>query len=257
MAMPDPLDLPKLQRDRLRAQANMFAAETVGSIRKATNQLDVLVVDTLDCPTLLRVGDLAVVFAQAVLVVVESKSDLKKGKDFIDAMGQIGHAKLLAGAETLTCLFCFAAPATSETLRRWLNDVVAARRTLQEKAEGASGEDEKNDILELASRLSAANLPDVIVSDGGAIAMRNDLGGRTTYGFYRAKEGSASIVALASQVLTRIDQRLSTRQDVVPTRQDLSKPFKILAAHLDAGIEESGDDPLDMMDNQPEASPEE
>jgi hypothetical protein len=94
-----------------------------GSWQKENRQLDVMVVDTFDYPTLLRNGDIAVVLPQAVRVVIEVKSDLytppdpdkppsppgdedpsgKKSKGttpketFLDAIKQVSRNRLLFG----------------------------------------------------------------------------------------------------------------------------------------------------------------
>lgn len=96
---------------------------------KSTHQLDVIVADTLDFPTLVRSGDVAVVLAQSVRAVMEVKSDLKRGVKFMKALVQIARARqmLKATDPVFTCMFSFDAPAKPETLRDWLEDVVALR----------------------------------------------------------------------------------------------------------------------------------
>ena len=118
--------LPQLLRQRLRAQADLLAAFTahpalVGAGRenaltelfrqflprrleilegtvaivdenqrptRSTHQLDMIVADTMDFPTLMRAGNIGVLASQSVRAVMEVESDLKRGAKFISALIQ-------------------------------------------------------------------------------------------------------------------------------------------------------------------------
>ncbi|MCB9585217.1 MAG: hypothetical protein H6718_07455 [Polyangiaceae bacterium] len=241
-----------------------IATETKGKLDRASGQLDVMVVDTFEYPTVLRTGDLAVALAPSVLVVVESKSDLASGEKFFDALRQIGKAKLVAGPGTLTALFCFGAPAKSETLRSWLNQLMQERTHLLHEARSADANlaayeklsksdiksrrkpRTKKDLLEEVTLYNAPALPDIIVSDRGAIAIRID-DAQTSYQFYRPKKGYPSVVALASGVLGHISRAVGD-----PERAVKEQSFRILTTHLNAGFERAQDVPdLDVTDTQP------
>jgi hypothetical protein len=231
-----------------------IAAESEGKLVKASNQLDVLVVDTFEYPPLLRTGDLAVVLAPSVHVVVEAKSDLnndksKKDNKFRQAMTQIGRAKA-AETSMLTALYCFGAPAQSATLRGWIQDLIKSRKELIQDAEKESDPTKKEDKLTEASYYTATNLPDLILSDEGAIAIRevseaeeNKLS-RVQYGFYDTVDKNPTIVALASKVLAHI----SKVRGANIRSQTL---FNVLIKHFDTGYEKSNQtEPLDVSDEQ-------
>lgn len=283
-----PNNLTQLQSERLRATANMFAAvaahgtiigtareialteffrsiipkryevlsgaiaaEEEGKLAKASNQLDVLIVDTFEYPTLLRTGDLAVALAPSVHVVVEAKSDLDRGKKFEEAMTQIGQAKDCAETSTLTALYCFTYPANSSTLRGWIEDILGKRKQLIHEANAETDSATKQGKLESASYYSATNLPDLILSDKGAIAIlessvaEDNKPIQMQYQFYSTIKGSPTIVALASRVLTHISRVRSPNGD--------GKSFKILIDHFEGEYQKSTADdekPLDVTDEQ-------
>ncbi len=299
-----PSDLPQLQRNRLRAQADMFAAVAAhgtivgtareialaeffrgivprrfeilsgaiassvdGKIQKASSQLDVLVVDTLDYPTLLRTGDLAIVLAPSVRVIVEAKSDLDRGQTFLDAMEQIGNARATAGGGALTSLYCFGAPAKSSTLRDWLSDLLERRTHLVQWASAdpkdSSAESPlrpkqyesktRDQLLSIAATFSASNLPDIVLADGGAIAIRIDNDGRTSYGFYVTNDGTPSIVALAGKVLAHVSNRGVSMESATPQDAHHAQTFQLLVTHFHSSLEKSDLEDLDVTDPQPSA----
>jgi hypothetical protein len=292
----EPADLPQLQRNRLRAQADMFAAVAShgtivgtareialieffrgivprrfeilsgaiapaadGKLKKASSQLDVLVVDTLDYPTLLRTGDLAIVLPPSVCVVVEAKSDLEAGQKFFDAMEQIGDARLLAGGGALTALFCFGAPAKAATLRDWLVGLLQRRAELTAWAADPDPtlrpdrykKQSKEELLSLAATFSAESLPDIILADSGAIAMRVEEQDKTRFELYSTEE-SPSIVALAAKVLAHVSQRVVPLGARAPgQRRDHAEAFHILVTHFQSSLKQAELEPLDMTDPQP------
>lgn len=289
-----PKNLAKLQRARLRAQADMFSAVAShgtiigtareialveflrgliprrfeilsgaiastlnGDLAKATSQLDVLVVDTLDYPTLLRAGDLAVVLPASVRGIVESKSDLAKGDKFEDAMQQIGQARMLTDAAAFTALFCFGAPTKSSTLREWLQDLVLRRAELYRWAIEPSTKPKshdnwtKDDLLARAGSFSAANLPNVVVADDGAIAIRDDKDGKTHYDFYETIDKAPSVVALASSVLAHISLRVVPSGS--PQAAEHRQSFQLLVTHFESSLQrDTNIDRLEVTDAQPE-----
>jgi len=291
----NPADLAQLQRNRLRAQADLFAAVAAhgtivgtareialieffrglvprrfeilsgaialtagGKLQKASNQLDVLVVDTLDYPTVLRTGDLAITLAPSVRVVVESKSDLKRGNEFLDAMEQIGQARSLTGGGALSALFCFGAPTNASTLRDWIEDLLKRRSELINWARDAGATRPDNfkswtqeRLLSVAATYSAANLPDVILADSGAIALRVDENGKTRFEFYSPLDGAPSIVALAAKVLEHVSQHVVSAAAPAGQTGGTTAAFQLLVTHFEASLEKSDVDPLDVTDPQP------
>jgi hypothetical protein len=218
-----------------------------GEPRAATSQIDLMVVDTMDYPTILRAGETAIVLPQSVRAVVEVKSDLGKGEKFWEAMDQIGLVRrnaLDAGMNNqfVTALFSFASPTNPETLRGWLEDLLAerARRV-------APGRD----------AFAAANLPHIIMSDGGAVAMKRDLvvpaqGGSLArvYRFFRTDAGAPSAVALVDQILQRIAESLSDATHVdSPAATRLASAFAIASKFLNVPLLEAANcQPLVLND---------
>lgn len=207
-----------------------------GSWQKENRQLDVMVVDTFDYPTLLRNGDIAVVLPQAVRVVIEVKSDLctppdpdkepdpmggddpsqKKSKKttpketFLDAIKQVSRNRLLFGeTPILTVLLSHKYPAGNDTLRAWLDLVGKTRRKLLEKVGSLEKTSEAYSTAEQELLLLEADLlPDVIIADRGAIATREG----SKYSFFiaanaNAKNVAPGLVTLVSHVVKHLHLR--------------------------------------------------
>jgi hypothetical protein len=132
-AMANESELSQLLWRRMRAQADLFAALTahptlVGEGRqdalaellrqvmpgrfevlsgtvalldddqqamRSTRQIDIIVTDTMDFPTLMRSGNVAVVLAQSVQAAIEVKSNLRRGASFVAAIAQIARTRRL------------------------------------------------------------------------------------------------------------------------------------------------------------------
>lgn len=240
------LTFAQLLRARLVAQANLFSALTdhptlVGSAREralsellrgivprrlevltgaialvptgttphalAANQVDIMIVDTMDYPLLLREGDTAVALPEAVRAVVEVKSDLKKGDKFKEAMEQIGIIRRNTPAST-TALFSYVSPTKPKTLRDWLEDVVKDRKKLENKPRNQRSHEENTQI----EAYSPINMPDLIVAEKGAVAMKEESSLLTTggspqppkYKFFIVEGKEPSAVALVEQIMVRI-----------------------------------------------------
>lgn len=210
-----------------------------GSWQKESRQLDVMVVDTFDYPTLLRNGDIAVVLPQAVRVVIEVKSDLETPPDpdraaepakgggddapeqdapsrkykpketFLDAVKQVSRNRLLFGgmAPVLTILLSHKYPAGNNTLRSWLELVVKARNKLNERLGGLEKDSkEYSSVREDANMLEPSLFPDVILADKGAIAVKNG----SRYDFWTAghdKKSTPGLVTLVSYVIDHLERQ--------------------------------------------------
>jgi hypothetical protein len=248
--------LPQLLRQRLKAQADLFAALTshpilVGAGRegaladlfrqfmprrfeilegavaivdanqrptRSLHQLDMIVADTMDFPTLLRSGNVAVVLSQSVRAIMEVKSGLKRGAQFIAALIQIARARQLLKPTdpVFTGLFSFGAPTNAETLRDWLSDVVALRDLLATR-QGAPGIMKIRDALlgnedidiadeeRLLEVLHNENLPDVVAADQGAVARKGiGVGTAAFYTFLGGTNEVPSIMVLIDQFVEQL-----------------------------------------------------
>jgi hypothetical protein len=247
-------DYSQLLRRRLRAQADLFAALTshptlIGTGRedaladllrqfmprrfeilqgtvalvdadrrptRSTNQLDMIVTDTVDFPTLIRSGNVAVVLAQSVRAVMEIKSNLSRGASFVSALVQIARAReqLRPTDPAFTGLFSFGAPTQPETLRDWLSDVVALRRLLATnqgdptviKLRDAlltanAGNSTVADEGDLLNVLSNRNLPDVIAGDQGAVARKSGRDANHWYTFLGGGPDVPSVMILIDHLI--------------------------------------------------------
>jgi len=245
-----------LLRQRLKAQADLFAALTshptlVGTGRenalaelfrqfmprrfeilegtvaildasqrptRSTHQLDLIVADTMDFPTLLRSGNVAVVLSQSVRAIMEVKSGLKRGAKFMSALIQIARARQLLKPTdpVFTGLFSFGGPTNTETLRDWLSDVVALRELLATKQgepritqlrDTLLGNEDINigDEGKLLEVLHNENLPDVVAADQGAVARKGIGAGTSTfYTFLGGTNEVPSIMVLIDQFVEQL-----------------------------------------------------
>jgi hypothetical protein len=182
---------------------------------KSTHQIDLIVADTLDYPTLLRVGGTAVVLPPAVRALIEVKSDLAKGADFVHAVAQICRIKQMLGLgePVFTTLFSFTAPSRASTLRGWLEELMMLRRSLSgenvpevnDLREEVLGDEQKvpHAAAELLAVLSADNLPDMVVADRGAVARKTkELDPlRDFYSFLKDRDDTPAVAVFIDQLL--------------------------------------------------------
>lgn len=179
-----------------------------------------IVADTMDFPTLLRSGNVAVVLAQSVRAVLEVKSNLKRGASFVSALVQIARARqLLEPTDPMfTGLFSFGAPTNPETLRDWFGDVVALRYLLATKQGdpgiakirdavlNAADDDVKvADEDELLAVLANRNLPDIIAADQGAVARKGSGPSATSfYSFLGGRDDVPSVMVLIDKLVEQL-----------------------------------------------------
>ncbi|WP_437993633.1 DUF6602 domain-containing protein [Sorangium sp. So ce145] len=274
------MNLAELLRNRLRAQADLFAALTnhptvVGSGREhalaellrevvprrlevltgaiarvddqgqpqlATAQADIMLVDTIDYPMLLRVGTTVVAIPQAVRAVVEVKSGLARGAKFIDAVDQLGRLQLDAGADNpfVTALFSFGAPTKSATFRGWLEDVIEARAKRGNAVTAASDAEAKRTAREAQAALAPPFLPDLLFSDEGAIAMKIDDAGKPAYRFYECEAGAPTAVAFLDQMMMLTAPRVLETVPADPAVAGrVTKAFRLVSSFLRAPLAEA------------------
>jgi hypothetical protein len=282
-------NLAALLRDRMRAQADLFAALTShptlvgsgregalaevlrqlvprrfevlsgtialtdgsGQPRRTSHQLDIMVVDTFDYPTLLRVGDTAVVLPPAVRAIIEVKSDLQAGEKFVEAFTQTCRAQHLLGTTTpvFTTLYCFGAPSRHKTLRGWLEALLVHRQKLRTKVK--NGRKHKKLYLAQLAELSATNMPDLILSDDGAAALKveDPQTSRTAYQFVEAEDGLRSLVILLEQLVQRLAASAAAGGGPANT---VASAFNLLSAHLGVKlVNADGATDLDITDPAP------
>lgn len=179
-------------------------------------QIDVMIVDTLDYPTVLRAGDIAIALPQAVRVIVEVKSGLrspktkkgevKGGETFLTAMEQIGELQMLLDpyGPAFTALLSYGAPTKNKTLRRWLEDVLDVRKARWQPFTSEANQPSKSNRA--FARLSAVNMPSLIVADEGAIAMKTVYGDASDpcYEFFRPKHDKNAILAMGRQIVLHL-----------------------------------------------------
>lgn len=160
---------------------------------RARRQVDCMIVDTFDFPTLFRSGNLAVVLRQAVRAIIELKGaivavDKPRSETFRDLLVQIGRTKeqLQLDAGVITVLFLFEDDITMPELRAWLEEAIDARNRW-----AATGEQK-------ASRdaLSTVMLPKYIVTSEGLVVEKLLSG--TTYRFYETEPAVAVAFLIAN-----------------------------------------------------------
>jgi hypothetical protein len=186
---------------------------------RSTQQIDIIVADTMDFPTLVRSGNVAVVLPQSVHAVIEVKSNLQRGPSFVAAIAHIARTRQLfdLSGPAFTGVFSFGAPANPETLRDWLGDVVALRQLLltgqaeqsivrlrDAMLESPDSSMRIADETELLAVLASDNLPDVIAADRGAIARKIDTGGLQSYRFTQAERHVPSVAILIGELVDQL-----------------------------------------------------
>jgi hypothetical protein len=191
---------------------------------RSMHQLDMIIADTMDFPTLLRAGNAAVVVSQSVRGIIEVKSNLTRGAAFISALVQIARARQLLRSDDpiFAGLFSFGAPTQPETLRDWLSDVVALRELLatgrgdasvtrirDALLEGeATGLDREDSLLEI---LHNNNLPNIIAADHGAVARKaTKHGPRVFYTFLGGTSDTPSVMVLVDEFIEQLAATTTT-----------------------------------------------
>jgi hypothetical protein len=160
---------------------------------RARRQVDCMIVDTFEFPTLFRSGSLAVVLRQAVRAVIELKGAVvavgkPRSETFRDMLVQIGSTRnqLQLGVDVITAMFLFDDDITASELRTWLERAIEARNRW-----AATGE-------ETASRnaLSELMLPEYIVTSEGIVVEKLVKG--LAYRFYQTDPAVAVAFLVAS-----------------------------------------------------------
>jgi len=222
-----------------------------GTTGKSVFQVDLMVIDTTEYPTLFRAGDIAVVLPHSIRTIVEVKSGLgavrnrkgkiKKGETFLTALEQIGNLNLhlLPDHAPLSVLFSFAAPVKNSTLSKWIMDAIAERNNrIQLSNAPTCLPKQKSTLRESASRLTASVLPSMIVSVSGAVAIKVEtpvVGVATPYySFFRTKAKRPVMAAFVEHVVSTLGAVVASRH---VTGGHVDDAFKLVAAVLDSGLE--------------------
>lgn len=178
-----------------------------GAGAKSARQVDLLIADTHDFPVLARSGDLAVVLPDAVRAMVEIKSRVSGESEMKDAIKQLAESRCecTTGQSWYSALFSYTYPDSSETLRAVLEKLIATRNDaatqLQDSALDAAT---KKTLQAEVSLFIDAHLPNLIVSENGAIAIKAG----SVYQFYECDAGRAAVV-FVSEILTAVTTELT------------------------------------------------
>jgi len=224
---------------------------------RSTHQLDLIVADTMDYPTLLRSDNVAVVLAHSVRAVMEVKSNLKRGSSFVSALVQIARARQLlkSGDPVFTGLFSFGAPTGADTLRDWLGDVVALRHFLTTKHGDPRIAKLRDTLLttedadmsvteeeELLAILANRNLPDVIAADQGAVARKGEGPGGAAFYTFLGGDNVPSGMVLIDYLVEQLGATATS---------SINGALTALRAHLAIEISPSGLDDLQLLEPTP------
>lgn len=307
MAKPDDNSLSSLLRRRMQAQADLFAAVTshptlIGSGRedalgdllrqllprrfellsgtvaifdaqgipeRSTHQIDLIVADTLDYPTLLRVGGTAVVLPPAVRALIEVKSDLGKGADFVSAVAQSCRVKQMLGLgePVFTTLFSFASPAKGSTLRRWIEDLMQLRRSLAGEAvpeaidelrrEVRGDKATEADAAELLALISIDNLPDMIVADRGGVARKTkELAPiQHFYSFLKDRDQGPAVAIFVDQLLRYLSATPELTVAFPSGQGGPGKAIELMCAQFGVSLEPFAADRIEIPHHGPAVPP--
>lgn len=191
-----------------------------GQPMRSRNQLDAVVVDTIDYPVLLRVGASAVVLPQAVRAAVEVKSVVTDATKLREAIAQLSAARVVPEMLGVPlALFAYEATDSPQTLRDWLE---AARDHADTQSMFAMG----------TAAAEPVAPPDFIVFDSGPLAVLN--AGFRRYEFFQATPECPSVVLAVSLIAGRMGQAIAEEHgERLASRT--SAGFRLLERHL--GVE--------------------
>jgi hypothetical protein len=187
---------------RLEVLSGVVARMDGGAPAKSTRQVDLIIADTHDFPVLARSGDLAVVLPGSVRAMVEIKTRVSGDSEMKEAITQLAEsrAECTTGQTWYSALFSYSHPSDSKALREVLEALIKARDEAIVKLQDAGLDAAVRTKLQAeVSPLVEAHLPDLIVSERGAIAIK----GKGLYQFYECDEGRAAVV-LVSEILTAV-----------------------------------------------------
>lgn len=191
---------------RVEVLSGVVARTDTGAPAKSARQVDVLIADTHDFPVLARFGDLAVVLPDAVRAMVEIKTRVSGEAEMMNAIKQlaVSRSECTTGQTWYSALFSYTYPKCSEALRAVLEGLVRTREDAATKLQDAGLDPAVRTRLQAeVSPLIGAHLPDLIVSEMGAIAIKT----ASTYQFYECDANRAAVV-LVSEILTAVTTEL-------------------------------------------------
>jgi hypothetical protein len=192
---------------RVEVLSGVVARMDEGAVTKSARQVDLLIADTHDFPVLARSGDLAVVLPDAVRAMVEIKTRVSGESEMKDAIKQLAESRseCTTGQTWYSALFSYNYPNSSKTLRTVLDLLITARNETTIQLQDAGLEAAVRAKLQAeVSPLIHAHLPDLIVSEKGAIAIKAG----SVYQFYECDSGRAAVV-FVSEILTAVTTELT------------------------------------------------
>ena len=192
---------------RVEVLSGVIARMDDGAVAKSARQVDLLIADTHDFPVLARSGDLAVVLPDAVRAMVEIKTRVSGESEMTGAIKQLAESRseCTTGQTWYSALFSYNYPNNSEALRTVLDLLIRARNEKTSQLQDAGLDPEVRARLQTeVSPLIHAHLPDLIVSEKGAIAIKVG----SVYQFYECAAGRAAVV-FVSEILTAVTTELT------------------------------------------------
>ena len=187
-----------------------------GARAKSARQVDLLIADTHDFPVLARSGDLAVVLPDAVRAMVEIKSRVSGEEEMKEAIKQlaVSRCECTTGQTWYAALFSYNYPIESKDLRDVLSSLIDARnKTTKQLLDKALDSERRTRLQAEVSPLIHKHLPDLIVSENGAIAVKAG----SVYQFYECDKGRAAVV-FVSEILTAVTFELTRTGSIGSSR---------------------------------------
>lgn len=208
--------------DRFKVLSGSVASE------QSRAQFDIMVVDAESLPVLLHSQSYSVVLPAAVKVIIEVKSDLtratqvnpphaeNKGETILAVLRQIGRRRITTDlkSEAFSALVSFGAPLRNSKLREWLADIVRIRAdAVKVAAVSKRGTSQFKEAQARVQELQNNCLPDLIVSLGGAIAVKSTEPAGTVYKFLKPKPNYPALTILVEKTINVIAGEVSRRKD--------------------------------------------
>lgn len=170
---------------RVEVLSGVVARMDDGAAAKSARQVDLLIADTHDFPVLARSGDLAVVLPDAVRAMVEIKTRVSEMKDAIKQLAE-SRSECTTGQTWYSALFSYNYPNSSKDLRTVLSLLITARNEANGQLQDPGLDPAVRAKLQAeVSPLVDANLPELIVSEKGAIGIKVG----SVYQFYECDGG--------------------------------------------------------------------
>ncbi|MCU0685443.1 MAG: hypothetical protein MUF34_24920 [Polyangiaceae bacterium] len=207
---------------------------------KSARQVDLLIADTHDFPVLARSGELAVVLPDSVRAMIEVKTRVSGDEELADAIKQLAESRseCTTGHTWYSALFSYTYPENPTKLRAGLKRLIDGRNQgIVELEKPNLAQVDRDKLKGQVSLLVRSFLPELIVSEKGAIAVKAQSENRPVYKFYNCAENGAAVLLvseLLNAVTTETNRLNSLNNQSTALGDSLSKAVDLHSKFLQA-----------------------